>query len=220
LNDGLGATNISNNENTIPTVNNQVNSLASAIRQIRSRLDLSQADLAKKLGCQQNAVSKYQSGKVHPGKDVLIRFWEIADAAERRLITAYLYEQFSFLSQPEQSVFWESALNSLYHRQRHFSAEVAEALSRPEAPAVLREIVSLYLKFMKHPETQRTFEQAAAWLRVQFQMLDYTEKAGSGNNTLAGKPDLVGMELPEAAGESLPQRRGQKKRVRASTPTR
>jgi transcriptional regulator with XRE-family HTH domain len=192
-----------------------VNPLVSAIQQIRKRLGLSQADLATRLGSQQNAVSKYQSGKVHPGKDVLIKLWEIADAAERRLITAYLYEQFSFLSQPEKSLLLDSAL-SLNLQRRHFSVEIAEALNRPEAPAFLREIVSLYLKFRKHPETQRTFEQALAWLRVQFQMLDYAEKVGSAIDTSSGKPDPVGMELREAASKSLPQRpdKSTRKRVK------
>ena len=185
-----------------------MNSLASAIQQIRKRLDLSQADLAKRLACQQNAVSKYQSGKVQPGKDVLVRLWAIADDAERRLITAYLYEQFSFLSQPEKPLFLESAL-SLPH-QRHFSIEVAEALGRPEAPEVLREIVSLYLKFRNRRDVEEIFRQASTWMSLQFQMRDYADqKAGSSQGTTAsstGMPDYVERELREAASEGLPEK--------------
>jgi transcriptional regulator with XRE-family HTH domain len=64
--------------------------LVFAIRHMRKRLALRQSDLAGRIGCAQNTISQYESGKLHPSPEVLASLWSIADFEEKQLLRAYL----------------------------------------------------------------------------------------------------------------------------------
>lgn len=199
----------------------QTNSLPMAMQQVRARLGLRQADLARKLGCKQNTVSKWEAGKAHPGTESLIRLWQMADASERKLIQSYLSEQFHFLSETEQNAFVKEILGK---PRRHFMIDMAEVLGRPEAPEFLREIASLYWKVRKRADALEIFKQASTWLHIQFQMREYVDLKASrtppGHGTTA-PVDPVEMELREAASEPLqPVPKIAKRRAARSYPTR
>lgn len=212
---------ISNHKNTILPVNNQMNSLASAIQRIRRRLKLSQAGLAEKLGCQQNAVSKYQAGKVQPGMEILAKLWDLADLTERSLIRNYIYERFFFLSELETEPF----TNTVKGRPRPFPLAMIEVLKRPEAPTFLRRIMNLYLGYRRYPNISQPFEQAITWLEVQLQILRRLDQT---KGVLV--PDDIQTELLQEASELLPKTqqtnvmssssKGGRKRPRASTRAR
>lgn len=51
---------------------------AEAIKKIRWELRLSQTELARQIGCNQNAISFYESGKRSPGYEVLKRLNDFA----------------------------------------------------------------------------------------------------------------------------------------------
>jgi len=173
--------------------------LSAAIHLIRKRLSIRQADLAVQLGCKQNTVSKYEAGAAHPGMEILAKLWEIADLKERALIRDYIYEQFFFLSELEHEAFTQAVTQG---QPRPFPLAMAEVLGRPEAPAFLRQIMGLYLRYRRHADAPQIFERAITWLQIQFQLLGYLDLK---NAAPSKAPDTVERELREAASESLPQ---------------
>jgi transcriptional regulator with XRE-family HTH domain len=60
------------------------------IRQIRTRLRLSQAGFAELLHCSQNSVSRYESGNSTPGLSTLLMLHDIGLPEERQIIDGYL----------------------------------------------------------------------------------------------------------------------------------
>ena len=150
------------------------------MQQVRTRRGFRQADLARVLGCKQNTVSKWESGKAHPGTESLIRLWQMADETERKLIRSYLLEQFSFLSEPEQNAFMREALSP----HRHFSLDIAALLSKPETPEFLKKVMSLYLRHGKRTDANEIFTQAVTWLSLQFQMREYVDRRDASREIL------------------------------------
>jgi len=63
-----------------------------AVRAIRSRLALNQADFGARIGCNQNTVSRYEAGKLFPSNEVLMAVWRLADRTEAHLLRAYVSE--------------------------------------------------------------------------------------------------------------------------------
>ena len=61
-----------------------MSALADAIRQIRKRLDKTMVQFAELIGCKQSTVSRYESGKLVPGRSVLILLLQLARGAERQ----------------------------------------------------------------------------------------------------------------------------------------
>ena len=57
--------------------------LAHAIRAVRQRLDKTMVEFAEMIGCRQSTVSRYESGKLVPGRSVLILLLQLAQGAER-----------------------------------------------------------------------------------------------------------------------------------------
>jgi len=60
--------------------------LAHAIRAVRQRLDKTMVEFAEMIGCRQSTVSRYESGKLVPGRSVLILLLQLAQGAERGAI--------------------------------------------------------------------------------------------------------------------------------------
>jgi len=58
--------------------------LAHAIRDIRRRLNKTMVQFAEMIGCKQSTVSRYESGKLVPGRSVLILLLQLARGAERQ----------------------------------------------------------------------------------------------------------------------------------------
>jgi transcriptional regulator with XRE-family HTH domain len=64
--------------------------LGELVRQMRTRLNCSQAEFAKLLRCSQNSVSRYESGDSTPGLGTLLVLHDIGQIEERRIIDSYL----------------------------------------------------------------------------------------------------------------------------------
>ncbi|HZL27539.1 MAG TPA: helix-turn-helix transcriptional regulator [Acidobacteriaceae bacterium] len=182
-------------------------SLTQTIRLLRKTLGWSQAKLAGTIGIDQTTVSQYEIGRAVPPTEVLIKMSALApnkgirEAIGRQLghrFNGFWEETFFALPESDKKAFINAFMQP---PRRRFMFDLTEVLGRPEAPEFLREIISLYLRFKKHPDAERTFEQAVAWLRVQFQMLDYEEKIGSDAD--APGAAYTTMVLREHADEPL-----------------
>jgi transcriptional regulator with XRE-family HTH domain len=144
-----------------------------AVRTIRSRLGLSQAEFASKIGCNQNTVSRYESGKLLPSGAILPRVWRLADTVGRNLLMAYLNEQFELLGQEEQGSVLRWAEES--------------ATSRGTVPpSVKARMVRLLNKYEGDPDAAQLFDLAASWLEVEFQMRSLKRAASD-----AGDPEAL-----------------------------
>src|ERR1035438_9186591 len=75
----------------------QEQSFGLAVRTVRSRLGLTQAEFAAKIGCNQNTVSRYEGGKQVPSFASLTAVWNLADTTEQHLLMAHLTREFSSL---------------------------------------------------------------------------------------------------------------------------
>lgn len=128
-----------------------------AVRAIRSRLELNQADFGARIGCNQNTISRYEAGKLFPSNEVLMAVWRLADRTETHLLRAYVSELFSFADEAEGQQFLDSTA------VKYASAGLA-------SPAVLAQFEHLYEHYMMDPDATRLFNQAATWLETEFKM--------------------------------------------------
>ena len=60
--------------------------LSQTIRLIRQRLGKTMVDFAEMIGCRQSTISRYESGKLIPGRSVLLLILQHAQGAERKPI--------------------------------------------------------------------------------------------------------------------------------------
>lgn len=185
--------------------------LAKIVRSLRKTLGWSQSKLAETLGIDQTTVSQYELGRAAPSTEVLIKLSALAPNKELR-------EAFGRLVGVRFSGFWEATFFALSEKdkkafinafmqppRRRFVFDLAEVLSRPEAPSFLQEIMSLYLRFRNRSDAPQIFEEASTWLRVQFQMRDYLDqKAAHQSDSDAALPfDQIEADLRESASEPL-----------------
>lgn len=135
----------------------QQENFGSAVRAIRSRLGLNQAEFGTRIGCNQNTVSRYEAGKVFPSNETLMAVWKLADRTEQHLLRAYISELFSFAGKDERKQFLDSV------SAKHAAAGLAN-------PAVLARFEFLYEQYLADPDADRLFNRAADWLETEFKM--------------------------------------------------
>lgn len=153
----------------------QGKSFGLAVRAIRSRLGLSQAELASKVGLKQNTVSQYESGKILPSAPALTAVWSLADASERHLLMAHLQQEFSLLDGDQQ---------------REVLQAVEEGSMRAGAapPSVLARMARVCEKYREEPDAAQLIDLAASWLEAEFEMRSLNRaNVGAGRVTLTKK---------------------------------
>lgn len=64
--------------------------LADLVRRARRRAQLTQYELARKLGCTDSYIAKIETGKAYPATDFLVRLFEELKIDERRLVSVAL----------------------------------------------------------------------------------------------------------------------------------
>ena len=136
---------------------------ALAVKMIRDRLGLTQAEFADRLGCIQNTVSRYESGKLIPSTDMLARIWKLSSQVERALLIGFLGEDFSTLEQREQEDLLIAAETDAIERR----------IARPTVLAKLQRIIDTY---KGHPDADEIFDQASIWMETQFQIRSLKRK--------------------------------------------
>ena len=146
----------------------QQKTFGAAVRAMRARLGLNQADFGAQIGCNQNTVSRYEAGKLLPRSEILMAVWVLADHKERHLLRAYIAEIFSFAAKGKQPL-----LDPI---------DVEEAVAGFANPVVLSRFRLLYEQYMTAPDAIRLFIQAADWLETEFKM------------RAAGQPSAAGLK--------------------------
>ncbi|MGB9456951.1 MAG: helix-turn-helix domain-containing protein [Bryobacteraceae bacterium] len=144
-------------DNTSSARIKQAESFSLAIRRIRSRLGLSQAALASKIGCNQNTVSRYEGGKQLPSVAALTAVWNLAEATERHLLMAHLRQEFSLLDSDQQRGVLQAA---------------DEGAKRQGGvpPSVLARMFRVCEKYKSEPDAAQLIDLAASWLEAEFEM--------------------------------------------------
>jgi transcriptional regulator with XRE-family HTH domain len=153
-------------DNTSTARIKQEESSSLAVRAIRSRLGLSQAELASKIGLKQNTVSRYESGKTLPSIPALTALWDLADPTERHLLMAHLNQAFSLLDRDQQREV----------------LRVTEEGARREGiapPSVLARMALVCEKYKHEPDAAQLIDLAASWLEAEFEMRAL-KRAGGG----------------------------------------
>jgi transcriptional regulator with XRE-family HTH domain len=127
-----------------------------AVRAIRARLGLNQADFGARIGCNQNTISRYEAG-YFPSNEALMAVWNLANKVEQNLLRAYIAELFEFIEPEEQ----KQAINSIRAKK------MAEGLADP---AIVARFEYLYRQHLTDPDATWLFHRAADWLETEFQM--------------------------------------------------
>lgn len=161
--------------------------LGSAIRSIRTRLGNTMVEFAETIGAKQSTVSRYESGKLVPGRPVLLLLLQLAEGNERwpilgalgvdrgsaegwnelRLIRAlrtferYLEASRSQRGNQEAGFAPQSALEAFAETAKKIILECQDL-----DPSVLS-ILDQWLKHGKNPEALEFFRHAAAYLDVE-----------------------------------------------------
>lgn len=109
------------------------------MRQIRSRLRLSQAGFAELLHCSQNSVSRYESGNSIPGLSTLLVLHDMGLAEERHIIDGYLKNSLATKIQARvlnASIDWIRGLTDSSAFEEQFLAQVPSNLREKWEPLV------------------------------------------------------------------------------------
>jgi len=129
---------------------------------MRRRLGLTQAQLASKIGCGQNSVSRYEDGAL-PSIEILSKVWRLADQTERFLLHAYLSELFSDLpTDYKEEVLREAATH----------VPSMAGVAQPEWALRIR---LLHDRHRGDESAERLFERAVDWLEVELSSHDATK---------------------------------------------
>ena len=154
---GISHPDIPHMDNTSNARITQGKAFSFAVRKIRSRLGLTQAAFASKIGCNQNTVSRYEAGKQLPSIAALEAIWKLADPADKPLAMAYLNDIFSSFDR---------------NQQREILQAVEEgAIRKGEAPpSVLARMARVCEKYKGEPDAAELIGLAASWLETEFEM--------------------------------------------------
>ena len=149
--------NIRHKDSTSVPLIKQEERFSLAVRTIRSRLGLTQAEFASKIGRNQNTVSGYEAGKLQPSGKALAALWGLADSAERHLLMAHLTQEFSLFDKEQQ-------------RELLQIAEEGAREAGRVPPSVLARMFRVCKKYEKEPDAAQLINLAASWLEVEFEM--------------------------------------------------
>lgn len=165
--------------------------LAHAIRAARQRLGKTMVEFAEMIGCRQSTVSRYESGKLVPGRSVLILLLQLAQKAERGPLLDALgvsrsvatgwaerdligalktFEEYLDLSSASvgcraQGPAREGSLASFARAAKRIILEGA-----PVEPALV-DILDHWIAHGATPAARRFFRQLAAYLEVELTVL-------------------------------------------------
>ena len=166
--------------------------IAQVVREIRERLDKSQSQFAAILRCSQNSISRYESGQVEPGLEVLLALHSIAKGHEfdqspyrqaiETSIKNHLAARGQFFStgasiENLRGVIQDSAIEDLLLKDVnpdkradwHAFLEVVVNLLATDRVVddSLVELLSLWAAHSPDHRLRKVFRDAAAYVRVQ-----------------------------------------------------
>jgi transcriptional regulator with XRE-family HTH domain len=165
-------------------------SLASSIKSIRSRIGRTMIEFAALIGCKQSTVSRYESGKLIPGRSVLLLLLQLAQGTEREIILDALGVNQSvalgWIERDFLNALWtfedylratgagcqKRDLTAEKNRIVLFSSATKEIIlrGRPIEPALIA-ILNLWLAHADNPEAHIYFQHAASYLDVELTVL-------------------------------------------------
>ncbi len=161
--------------------------LANAIRMIRTRLDLTMVDFAERIGCKQSTISRYESGKLIPGRSVLMLLLQLAKGSERPPILDQLgvtpatmegwkdrdlMIALQTFDQYLEGAGKEMAVDVRENPKVQFARAARQiVLSNAAVTPALVRIVKHWLKHAGKPDLQEYFEHVAAYLDVELSVL-------------------------------------------------
>jgi len=165
--------------------------LSHTIRAIRQRLGKTMVEFAEMVGCRQSTISRYESGKLLPGRSVLLLILQLAQGAERGPVLDALGVS------PTAASGWAErdligALKT-FEEYLEVSSRSAGRRARPRAPTAslaafaraakrivleganiepaLASILERWLQHGADAKAQQYFQNAAAYLDVQLAVL-------------------------------------------------
>jgi DNA-binding XRE family transcriptional regulator len=160
--------------------------LGSTIRAIRQRLGKTMVEFAELIGCKQSTVSRYEAGKLVPGRSVLILLLQLARGSERPpVMNALGVTRAAAASWSQRSL--ATALQTFENQLSvaragrgrgapgaalaGFARAARRVLlsGRPVDPALVR-IVQHWLAHGSDPRALAHFRQAASFLEVQLRL--------------------------------------------------
>jgi len=160
--------------------------LPEVVRQVRNRLNKSQAEFGLLLGCSQISVSRYESGVSPPRLGVLLRLRDIALPEERLILDAHIKKTLNAQgkwSSPnasvdslrgliEDSAVEEVFLHAVPERLRASWEPLVEIIARLQGTdstvdETLIEIIRLWEVHRKHHRMPALLRDALGYLRLQ-----------------------------------------------------
>jgi transcriptional regulator with XRE-family HTH domain len=168
-----------------------MNDLSLAIRGIRQRLAKTMAEFAEMIGCRQSTVSRYESGKLTPGRSVLILLLQLAQGRERQPILEALQVDRSLASGWNESDlvdalktfedYLESSPAPAGSREARKYASTLTAFAKAAKRIVLKgsdvepALIDILHHWINHAENRNAhgyFRHVAAYLEVQLTVLE------------------------------------------------
>jgi transcriptional regulator with XRE-family HTH domain len=171
-----------------------------AIKNIRTRLRMTQAEFAEMLGSQRNSIRRYEAGLIRPGFGMLGKLFGIALAEEKAEKEAIVQEWNAKVGSPQIHVpgtpgtahlptkaeqIWDDREFFIHLREVFNAAAWRTLTTLTTADDSLREIFDLWSRNKHDERAIRMFREAAASLRDRLA-------------TLAPKKGRQGMDKPKA----------------------
>lgn len=165
--------------------------LSQTIRLIRQRLGKTMVEFAEMIGCRQSTISRYESGKLFPGRSVLLLILQLAQGAERKpILDALGVGPAAASGRPDRDL-----VGALKTFEQYLDLS-AEARSRPPSASlaafakVARRIVSQdsdvdpsvvsiveqWSQYSDDPKAVQHFRNIAAYLDVELSGLAASER--------------------------------------------
>lgn len=159
--------------------------ISPTIRNIRKRLGKTMAQFADMIGCRQSTVSRYESGKLIPGRTVLILLLQYAQASERPPILDALgvsraaaagWEQRKLVdaSKTFGDCLKTSPTLPVYAPGLVAFAKAARQIvsKGPDVEPSLAPILRHWIKHSTDPKAHQYFRHIAAYLDVKLRVLE------------------------------------------------
>jgi len=170
-----------------PRKANIMTALGPAIHAIRMRLGKTMVQFAELIGCKQSTISRYESGKLIPGRSVLILLLQLAKGAERKpVLDALGVTRQAAAGWQEQDL-----VKSLRVFEEYLEADRGSRIARSAGPTlaefaraakriVLRgrpvdpALVSILQRWIDHQDSPKAvayFRDVASYLEVELKVL-------------------------------------------------
>lgn len=146
--------------------------LKDLLKAVRRKAELTQAELAARLGLAQNTISQYESGSAAPSDSTLVRLYAIAiPGPEKEALQTWILSQFGYVppelqkellreTQVKQLVRAAPALAGVgWKRLQQEFLKLVESV--PSVDSSLVELVRLYRKHRDNPHLRQVFRDIA-----------------------------------------------------------